>query len=143
MVLLAEIRQSWGWTGLDPVEVVAENDFGNLIVKDNDSRHWRLTPKDDECHVIATSRSELDALFATNLRKYGVAFEEATTVFRDALSVSGADPDHSIGERRFITFGVSSIGRLIAVSHHDEAATIRIINARPARRRERKIYEEG
>lgn len=43
---------------------------------------------------------------AANLRKHVVAFEEAATIFRDALSVSGADPDHSVGERRFITFGV-------------------------------------
>ena len=80
---------------------------------------------------------------ASNLRKHGVAFAEASTVFRDTLSLSGADPDHSVGERRFITFGVSNIGRLIVVSHNDEAATIRIINARLATRRERKIYEEG
>jgi len=80
---------------------------------------------------------------AANLRKHGVAFEEATTVFRDALSVSGFDPDHSVGERRFITFGVSNIGRLVVVSHNDEGSTIRIISARLATRRERKIYEEG
>jgi uncharacterized DUF497 family protein len=80
---------------------------------------------------------------AANLRKHGVAFEEATTVFRDALSVSGFDPDHSVGERRFITFGVSNIGRLVVVSHNDEGSTIRIISARLATRRERKIYEEA
>ena len=80
---------------------------------------------------------------AASLRKHGVAFEEASTVFRDILSVSGADPDHSMGEQRFITYGVSNLGRLIVVSHKDEAATIRIINARLATRRERKIYEEG
>lgn len=55
-----------------------------------------------------------------NLRKHAVAFEEAATIFRDTLSVSGADPDHSVGERRFITFGVSNIGRLIVVSHNDD-----------------------
>ena len=80
---------------------------------------------------------------AASLRKHGVAFEEASTVFRDILSVSGADPDHSMGEQRFITYVVSNLGRLIVVSHKDEAATIRIINARLATRRERKIYEEG
>ena len=79
---------------------------------------------------------------AANLRKHGVAFEEASTVFCDTLSVSGADPDHSVGERRF-TFGVSNIGRLIVVSDNDEVVTIRIINARVATRRERKIYGEG
>jgi uncharacterized DUF497 family protein len=80
---------------------------------------------------------------AANLRKHGVSFVEATTVFRDAMSVSGFDPDHSEDESRFITFGVSNIGRLVVVSHTDERSTIRIISARPATRRERKIYEEG
>ena len=80
---------------------------------------------------------------AANLRKHSVAFEEAATVFRDSLSVSGADPDNSVGERRFITFGVSNIGRLIVVAHMGERSTIRIISARLATRRERKIYEEG
>jgi hypothetical protein len=80
---------------------------------------------------------------AANLRKHAVAFEEAATIFRDTLSVSGADPDHSVEERRFITFGVSNIGRLIVVSHNDDGSTIRIISARLATRGERKIYEEG
>ncbi len=80
---------------------------------------------------------------ATNLRKHKVAFEEAATVFRDGLSVTGSDPDHSSGERRFVTFGVSSAGRLIVISHTDEGSTIRIISARLATRQERKIYEES
>jgi uncharacterized protein len=80
---------------------------------------------------------------AANLRKHGVAFEEAATVFRDTLSVTGADPDHSTGQRRFITFGISNEGRLIVVAHHDEGSTIRIISARLATRRERNVYEEG
>ena len=78
---------------------------------------------------------------AANLRKHGVTFVEATTVFRDTLSLSGFDPDHSDDESRFITFGVSNIGRLVVVSHTDERPTIRIISARLATRRERKIYE--
>jgi uncharacterized DUF497 family protein len=80
---------------------------------------------------------------AANLRKHGVAFEEAATVFRDTLSVTGFDPDHSVSERRFITFGLSNTGRLIVVSHTDEGLMIRIISARLATRQERKIYEEG
>ena len=79
---------------------------------------------------------------AANLRKHGVSFEEASTVFRDTLSATGLDPDHSIGERRFVTFGISKQGRLIVVSHTEEDNTIRIISARLATRRERKIYEE-
>jgi uncharacterized protein len=48
-----------------------------------------------------------------------------------------------IGEHRFITFGVSTLGRLLAVSHTDEGDVIRIISARLATRQEREIYEEG
>lgn len=62
MNLVEEIRRSWGWTGMDPTEVVSENQFGNLIVKDSDGRCWRLCPEDCYCKVIAESRAELDAL---------------------------------------------------------------------------------
>jgi uncharacterized DUF497 family protein len=80
---------------------------------------------------------------AANLRKHGVSFEEASTVFRDTLSATGLDPDHSIGEHRFVTFGISKQSRLLVVSHTEEDDTIRIISARLATRQERKIYEEG
>jgi len=50
-----------------------------------------------------------------NLRKHNVSFEEAATALRDPLSVTGVDPDHSIGESRYVTFGVSERGRLVVV----------------------------
>ncbi len=78
-----------------------------------------------------------------NERKHGVAFEEASTVFGDVLSVSSRDPDHSIEENRFITFGLSIQGRVLLVSHADRASAIRIISARVATRKEKQIYEEG
>jgi hypothetical protein len=62
MSLVEEIRQHWGWVGIEPVEVVGENDFGNLIIKDEDGKYWRLCPEDCYCKVIAASRAELDAL---------------------------------------------------------------------------------
>jgi uncharacterized protein len=80
---------------------------------------------------------------AANLAKHGVSFEEASTVFRDALSQTGEDPDHSVGEERFVTFGVSSRGRLLVVAHTEQGDKIRIISARPALSGERKLYEEG
>ena len=78
-----------------------------------------------------------------NVRKHGVSFEEAATVFRDVLSATGSDPDHSVGEFRFVTFGMSKQGRLLVVSHTEEGDIIRIISARLATKQERKIYEEG
>jgi uncharacterized DUF497 family protein len=49
---------------------------------------------------------------AANRRKHGVSFDEAASVFLDSLSATGDDPDHSLGEKRFVTFGMSSSGRL-------------------------------
>jgi uncharacterized DUF497 family protein len=80
---------------------------------------------------------------AANLRKHGVSFDEAATVFLDSLSATGDDPDHSLDESRFVTFGVSSAGRLLVVAHVHHDDTIRIITARLATRGERKLYEEG
>lgn len=80
---------------------------------------------------------------AENLAKHGVSFEEAATVFRDALSATGPDPDHSVGEERFITFGFSTSGRLLVVAHTEHGDIIRIISARLATAGERTIYEEG
>lgn len=78
-----------------------------------------------------------------NLRKHGVAFDEASTVFGDFLSISGRDLEHSVGEPRFVTLGESNLGRVLAVCHTDRGAIIRIISARAAARKERGIYEEG
>lgn len=80
---------------------------------------------------------------AENLAKHGVSFAEAATVFRDPLSVTGSDPDHSFDEERFITFGVSIRGRLLVVAYTERGDIIRIISARPVTAGERKIYEEG
>ncbi len=56
------------------------------------------------------------------------------------MAATGADPDHSITEDRYITFGVSDRGRLLVVAHTEEDETIRIISARLASKGERKIY---
>jgi uncharacterized DUF497 family protein len=71
-----------------------------------------------------------------------VSFEEASTALEDELSLTGDDPDHSVAEVRQITFGVSSTGRLLVVSHTERGERIRIISARLATRTERKFYEE-
>ena len=78
---------------------------------------------------------------AKNLRKHRVSFEEP--VFYDQLAVTGADPDHSEGEERLVTFGMSSAGQLLVVSHTERAEAIRIISARIATQSERRIHEEG
>ena len=87
---------------------------------------------------------EWDTAKATaNISKHSVSFDEAATVFLDQLALSGPDPDHSTGESRYITFGVSSLGRLLAVSHTHRPNGVRVISARRVTRLERKVYEEG
>lgn len=77
-----------------------------------------------------------------NEAKHGVSFLEATTVFGDPLSVTVPDPDHSIGEERFVPIGMSHQQRLLVVVHADRDDVIRLINARLATRPEREAYEE-
>jgi len=80
---------------------------------------------------------------ASNLAKHGVSFHQAATVLGDPLSITFYDPDHSIDEDRYITIGTSADGQLIIVSHTDRDDRVRIISARKATRRERKIYQKG
>ncbi len=76
-----------------------------------------------------------------NLNKHKVSFDEAVTVFYDPLSATFDDPEHSAEERRFITVGYSSGGRLLVVSHTDRRGRLRIISARLATAHERKRHE--
>ena len=80
---------------------------------------------------------------AANLRKHGVSFDEAVTAFADPLSVLLPDPDHSIGEERYLVLGVSTKGRLLVVAFVERPPRTRIISARLATKRERQDYEEG
>ena len=80
---------------------------------------------------------------AANHRKHCIRFKEASSALRDTFSATAHDPDHSEDEDRFVTFGVSSRGRLLAVSHTEHGNSIRIISARLATNAERQIYEEG
>jgi hypothetical protein len=62
MQLLDDVRSAWGWVGIEPVELLDENDFGNLILRDVHGQYWRLCPEDLYCEVVANNRDELDRL---------------------------------------------------------------------------------
>jgi uncharacterized DUF497 family protein len=84
---------------------------------------------------------------ATNLRKHGVSFGEAATVFADPDALDGPDLPHSAQEARFLRLGRSLTGRVLMVAYtvrgmsNDEK--IRIISARRASRKERAAYASG
>jgi uncharacterized protein len=78
----------------------------------------------------------------SNLEKHGVSFEEAQAVFEDPLQMHYPDNAHSIGEQRFICFGLSEQGRVLAVIYMEPGENrIRIISAREATRKEERAYE--
>ena len=84
-----------------------------------------------------------DSKAEANLRKHGVSFDEAASVFGDPLAITFFDPAHSDDEDRFLTIGMSKDGRVVILSHTDRDDRIRIISAREATRGERRGYEDG
>lgn len=80
---------------------------------------------------------------SANVKKHGITFDEAATVFLDPMALSGPDPDHSLDESRYISFGMSRLGHLLAVSNTYRPGGIRLISARRVTRAERKLYEEA
>jgi hypothetical protein len=83
--LISEIAATWGWTGLRPIEVVGENDFGNLIVKDEAGRYWRITPEDLTCELLAKNREELDLLSRDQAFLHGWYAEAIVNAAREVL----------------------------------------------------------
>ena len=91
-----------------------------------------------------TPEFEWDATKArANLKKHGVAFEEALTVFADPAARIFDDPDHSADERREVIVGHSAQQRLLIVSFAERQPRTRIISAREATPHERRTYEEN
>jgi uncharacterized DUF497 family protein len=91
---------------------------------------------------------EWDAVkLLANVRKHGVTFDQAATVFQDALALTVFDAEHSEQEERWFTLGFDASGVLLAVAHTYEATKaasirVRLISARPATKRERQFYED-
>ena len=79
---------------------------------------------------------------AGNLRKHGISFDEAVTLFGDVQALTFADTDHSEHEDRSRTYGISCKGRLLVVVHTERPSKVRIISARKATRYEQTIYTQ-
>ena len=79
---------------------------------------------------------------ASNIRKHGVSFDEAQSVFLDPYALTILDDRHSTAEERLVTVGMSGKKRLLVVVHTERGGRIRLISARKATRIERRYYEE-
>lgn len=77
-----------------------------------------------------------------NIRKHGISFEEASTVFFDENAIEFFDPDHSSQEDRYLMLGISGRLRILVVSYclRKEGSEIRIISARKTTKKEQKVY---
>lgn len=84
-----------------------------------------------------------EAKAAGNVRKHGVSFEEAITVFGDPNTITVFDVEHSEAEDRFIDVGLSASGRVLVVVYTERGPRIRIISCRRATPAERRQYERG
>ena len=80
----------------------------------------------------------------SNIKKHGISFEEAKTVFDDDFGRLISDPDHSQDEERFILLGISYSLKILTVVHcyRDNDGIIRIISARPSTKNEERQYKE-
>ena len=79
----------------------------------------------------------------SNLLKHGVSFDEAVSVFGDALALTFSDTDHAMDEDRSRTYGISNKARHLVVVHTERRNSIRSISARKATRYEKDIYKNG
>jgi uncharacterized protein len=84
---------------------------------------------------------------AANLRKHGVTFEQAASVFLDGLALTVFDEAHSEFEERWFTLGHTTSNALLAVAHTYQTTTtnkfrVRIISARPATKQEQRFYAD-
>jgi uncharacterized protein len=75
----------------------------------------------------------------SNFRKHGVSFAHAEQALRDAIAVTVEDPD-AVGEQRFITLDMDSLGRVLVVVHTQRGERTRMISARKASRGESEQY---
>jgi uncharacterized DUF497 family protein len=78
-----------------------------------------------------------------NIRVHGISFDEASTAFKDTLSLTIYDPLHSANEERLILIGNSHRNRLLVIVHTERGDNIRLISARKATKHERETYEEN
>ena len=80
-----------------------------------------------------------------NLKKHGITFEEASSVFFDDRAILFDDPEHSINEDRFLLLGISETSKVCIVCHcyRESDTVIRIISARQATRKEEERYVRG
>jgi hypothetical protein len=89
--VLNTIRQSWGWTGLDPMAIVGVNEFGNIVVRAADNAFWRICPEELSCERIARTESEFDALWQSDEFQHDWQMTRLVEIAAAKLGPAGPD----------------------------------------------------
>ncbi|MEZ5440683.1 MAG: DUF1851 domain-containing protein [Lysobacterales bacterium] len=125
MELIGIISEDWGWTGLVPEQIVGDNEFGNLMIKDVDGAYWRLCPEDLYCRRIAHSRAELDQLSRDQEFLQDWTMRELVAEARERLGPLPPDRKYCLkipgplgGEYGGDNLATLSLHELISVSGH-------------------------
>jgi hypothetical protein len=83
--MLKTIRESWGWTGLKPADMIATNVFGNVIVRAEEGAYWRICPEELKCEVVARDEAAFNALWASEHFQVDWQMTRLVELARDAL----------------------------------------------------------
>lgn len=129
--------------GTTTFTIKQQNNKSHHLRKTNDQYNLRF---DERCKRMTEQQSdfEWDEIKAeSNLKKHGISFEEAVTIFDDFGMIAYKDKEHSWNEEREIAIGYSAQNRLLTVCFTERANKTRIISARKSIPNERKIYENA
>ena len=125
MELIEIVEGAWSWTGLKPHQIVGDNDFGNLIVKDEAGHYWQLCPEDLSCKVVASSRAQLDQLSQDQVFLHNWHMKDLTRRARDNLGPLRPGFKYCLkipgtlgGEYGGDNLATMSLGDLISASGH-------------------------
>jgi hypothetical protein len=123
MNIIAELKDAWGWIGLRPIQLIVENDFGNLIIEDEDGCYWRLCPEELSCSVVAASRHDLERLFSDQEFLQDWHMHHLVEQAREAYGPLPADRKYCLkipavlsGQYVVENFGTITLRELISVS---------------------------
>lgn len=122
-IMLKEIRQAWGWVGIEPEEVVGENAFGNLLIRDNKGQVWRLCPEELSCEVVATDNEAYAALLRDEDFLLDWEMEELVNMAREQLGSLEPDKKYCLkipgllgGEYEADNLAMVSLAEIVNVS---------------------------
>jgi hypothetical protein len=128
--LIHTVTKAWGWTGMQPVEIVNQNQFGNVIIKDIEGKYWRIIPESLSCEIIAQNETVFGEVFNSedfqldwNMQNLVDAAVASYGELSDDLVFFFVTPPVLGGEYDVSNIKVASINEVISLSGEIAAET--------------------